>query len=69
MRRKKVDVLLQCKICEEKVLVKNKFSYFRKCKCGNIEVDTVSNRIQIDKVSQVKWKMKDEWKEIKEEEE
>ena len=71
MRRKekKIDVLLQCKICEENVLVKNKYSYFRKCGCGNIEVDTASNRILIDKVYQVKWKMKDEWMEFKEEEE
>lgn len=71
MRRKekKIDVLLQCKICEENVLVKNKYSYFRKCECGNIEVDTTSNRILIDKVYQVKWKMKDEWIEFKEEEE
>ena len=66
---KKIDVLLQCKICEENILVKDKYSYFRKCECGNIEVDTASNRIVIDKVYQVKWKMKDEWMEFKEEEE
>ena len=71
MRRKekKIDVLLQCKICEENVLVKDKYSYFRKCMCGNIEVDTASNCIVIDKVSRVKWKMKDKWMEFKEEEE
>ena len=67
--RKEINVLLQCKICEENVLVKNKYAYFRCCGCGNIEVDTASNRIQIDKVSQVKWKMKDKWIELKEEEE
>tara|TARA_R100001224_G_C3973091_1_gene133175 strand:- start:354 stop:572 length:219 start_codon:yes stop_codon:yes gene_type:complete len=66
---KKINVLLNCKICNENVLVKNKFTYFRKCECGNIEVDTAYDMIKIDKVSQVKWKMKEEWYEFKEEEE
>lgn len=68
-KSKKINVLLNCKICEENVLVKNKYTYFRKCDCGNIEVDTASNMIQIDEVSQIKWKIKNEWYEFKEEEE
>lgn len=68
MREKRIDVLLQCKMCGENVLVKNKYSYHRMCDCGNIEVDTGFDTIQIRKVSQVKWKMKDKWIELKEEE-
>lgn len=66
---KKINVLLHCKRCGENVLVKNKYSYFRQCFCGNIEVDTASDLIQIEKVSYVKWKVKDQWVEFKEEEE
>ena len=68
-KTKKINVLLQCKICGENVLVKDKLSYFRVCGCGNIEVDTAEDRIVIDKITKVKWKMKDEWIEFKEEEE
>ena len=68
-KRKKINVLLQCKICGENVLVKDKYPYHRMCQCGNIEVDTGYDQIQIRKVTQVKWKMKDEWIEFKEEEE
>jgi hypothetical protein len=67
--RRKIDVLLNCKMCGENVLVKSKYSYYRACDCGNIEVDTVDDKIQIRKITQVKWKMKDEWIEFKEEEE
>ena len=65
---RKIDVLLHCKKCGENVLVKSKYSYFRKCFCGNIEVDTASDLIQIEKVSYVKWKVKNRWVELKEEE-
>ena len=68
MRKKKIDMLLHCKMCGENVLVKNKYSYFRMCDCGNIEVDTGYDVIQIKKTSQVRWKMKDRWIELKEEE-
>lgn len=68
-KTKKINVLLQCKICGENVLVKEKLSYFRVCECGNIEVDTAEDRILIDKITKVKWKMKDEWIEFEEEEE
>ena len=67
--RRKIDVLLNCKMCGENVLVKSKHSYYRACDCGNIEVDTVEDKIQIRKITQVKWKMKEEWIEFKEEEE
>lgn len=67
-KRNKIDVLLQCKICGENVLVKDKYSYYRICQCGNIEVDTGYDRIQIRKATQVKWKMKNKWIELKEEE-
>jgi len=68
MRKKKIDMLLHCKMCGENVLVKSKYSYFRMCDCGNIEVDTGYDVIQIKKTSQVRWKMKDRWIELKEEE-
>ncbi|MAP53716.1 MAG: hypothetical protein CL605_02320 [Altibacter sp.] len=64
----KIDVLLHCKICEKNVLVKNKYKYFTICGCGNIEVDAHLDRIKIDKVSYVKWKIKDEWIDMLEEE-
>ena len=67
--RRKIDVLLNCKMCGENVLVKSRHPYHRACDCGNIEVDTVEDKIQIRKITQVKWKMKDEWIEFKEEEE
>jgi len=68
-KRKKINVLLQCKICEENVLVKDKYKYLRLCDCGNIEVDTHTDKILITKITKVKWKMKNEWIEFEEEEE
>ena len=50
-------------------MVKSRHPYHRACDCGNIEVDTVEDKIQIRKITQVKWKMKEEWIEFEEEEE
>jgi len=68
MRKKKIDMLLHCKMCGENVLVKSKYSYFRMCNCGNIEVDRGYEVKQIKKTSQVRGKMKDRRIELKEEE-
>jgi len=43
----KINTLLECRICDEKVLVKSNLGYYRICKCGNIQVDTVAKDIVI----------------------
>jgi len=65
----KVNTLLKCGLCNEKVLVKSNLAYYRICKCGNIQVDTVVKDVVILSYNDVRVNIGNRWVPILMEEE